>query len=99
MGDRPGSLKLGSFKLLDVGRQESGCSGRGCILSDATLCSNVDCSQILLLPTPGCTAHDTKEVGSPKHLLAHIFDLGAEGYDRTLRPGTLANGCSSVGPR
>ena len=49
MGDRPGSLKLGSFKLLDVGGREPGCPGRGCILSDAALCSNVDCSQILLL--------------------------------------------------
>ena len=45
MGDRPGSLKLGSFKLLDVGGREPGCSGRGCILSDAALCSNVDCYQ------------------------------------------------------
>ena len=80
MSDRPGSLKLGSFKLLDVGGREPGCPGRGCILSDAALCSNVDCSQILLLPTPGRTAHDTKEVGSPKHLLAHLFDLGAEGH-------------------
>ena len=79
MGDRPGSLKLGSFKLLDVGGREQGCSGRGCILSDAALCSNVDCSQILLLQTPGRTAHDT-EVGSPKHFLAHLFDLGAEGH-------------------
>ena len=42
MGDRPGSLKLGSFKLLDVGGREPGCPGRGCILSDAALCSNVD---------------------------------------------------------
>ena len=50
MGDRPGSLKLGSFKLLDVGGREPGYPGRGCILSDAALCSNVDCSQILLLP-------------------------------------------------
>ena len=86
--DRPGSLKLGSFKLLDVGGREPGCPGRGCILSYAALCSNVDCSQILLLPTPGRTAHDTKEVGSPKHLLAHLFDLGAEGHttiDVTLR--------------
>ena len=80
MGDRPGSLKLGSFKLLDVGGREPWCPGRGCILSDAALCNNVDCSQILLLPTPGRTAHDTKEVGSPKHLLAHLFDLGAEGH-------------------
>ena len=31
MGDRPGSLKLGSFKLLDVGGREPGCPGRGCI--------------------------------------------------------------------
>ena len=85
MGDRPGSLKLGSFKLLDVGGREPGCPGRGCILSDAALCSNVDCSQILLLPTPGRTVHDTKEVGSPKHLLAHIFDLGAEGHTTIVR--------------
>ena len=69
MGDRSGSLKLGSFKFLDVGGREPGCPGRGFILSDAALCSNVDCSQILLLPTSGRTAHDTKEVGSPKHLL------------------------------
>ena len=48
MGDRPGSLKLGSFKLLDVGGREPGYPGRGCILGDAALCSNVDCSQILL---------------------------------------------------
>ena len=80
MGDRPGSLKLGSFKLLDVGGREPWCPGHGCIISDPALCSNVDCSQILLLPTPGRTAHDTKEVGSPKHLLAHLFDLGAEGH-------------------
>ena len=80
MGDRPGSLKLGSFKLLDVGGREPGCPGRGCILSDAALCSNVDCSQILLLSTPRRTVHDTKEVGSPKHLLAHLFYLGAEGH-------------------
>ena len=73
MGDRPGSLKLGSFKLLDVGGREPGCPGRGCILSDAALCSNVDCSQILLLPTSGRNAHDTKEVGSPKNLLAHLL--------------------------
>ena len=73
MGDRSGSLKLGSFKLLDVGGREPGCPGRGCILSDAALCSNVECSQILLLPTPGRTAQDTKEVGSPKHLLAHLL--------------------------
>ena len=85
MGDRPGSLKLGSFKLLDVGTQEPGCPGRGCILSDAALCSNVDCSQILLLPTPGRTTHDTKEVGSLKHLLAHLFDLGAEGHTTIVR--------------
>ena len=80
MGDRHGCLKLGSFKLLGVGGREAGCPGLGCILSDAALCCNVDCSQILLLPTPGRTAHDTKEVGSPKHLLAHLFDLGAEGH-------------------
>ena len=43
MDDRPGSLKLGSFKLLDVGGREPGCLGHGCILSDAALCSNVDC--------------------------------------------------------
>ena len=85
MGDRPGSLKLDSFKLLDVGGREPGCPGRGCILSDAALCSNVDCSQILLLPNPGRTAHDTKEVGSPKHLLAYLFDLGAEGHTTIVR--------------
>ena len=85
MGDHPGSLKLGSFKLLDVGGREPGCPGRGCILSDAALCSNVDCSQILLLPTPGRTAHDTKEVGSPKHLLAHVYYLGAEGQATIVR--------------
>ena len=85
MGDRPGSLKLGSFKLLDVGGREPGCPGRGCILSDAALCSNVYCSQILLLPTPGRTAYDTKEVGSPKHLLAHLFDLGAKGHTTIVR--------------
>ena len=85
MGDCPGSLKLGSFKLLDVGGREPGCPGRGCILSDAALYSNVDCSQILLLPTPGRTAHDTKEVGSPKHLLAHLSDLGAEGHSTIVR--------------
>ena len=85
MGDRLGSLKLGSFKLLNVGGREPGCPGRGCILSDAALCSNVDCSQILLLPTPGPTAHDTKEVGSPKHLLAHIFYLGAQGHTTIVR--------------
>ena len=85
MGDRPGSLKLGSFKLLDVGGREPGCPGCGCILSDIALCSNVDCSQILLLPTSGRTAHDTKEVGSPKHLLAHLFDLGAEGHTTIVR--------------
>ena len=85
MGDRPGSLKLGSFKLLDVGGREPGCPGRGCILSDAALCSNVDCSLILPLPTSGRTAHDTKEVGSPKHLLAHLFDLGAEGQTTIVR--------------
>ena len=85
MGDRPGSLKLGSFKLLDVGGREPGCPGRGCILCDAALCSNVDCSQILLLPTPGRSAHDTKEVGSPKHLLAHLFDLGADGHTMIVR--------------
>ena len=85
MGDRPGSLKLGSFKLLNVGGREPRCPGRGCILSDAALCSNVDCSQILLFPTPGRTAHDTKEVSSPKHLLAHLFDLGAEGHTTIVR--------------
>ena len=85
MGDRPGSLKLGSFKLIDVGGRELGCPGRGCILSDAALCSNVDCSHIWLLLTPGRTAHDTKEVGSPKHLLAHLFDLGAEGHTTIVR--------------
>ena len=85
MGDHPGSLKLGSFKPIDVGGREPGCPGRGCILSDAALCSNVDCSQILLLPTPGRTAHDTKEVGLPKHLLAHLFDLGAEGHTTIVR--------------
>ena len=46
MGDRPDSLKFGSFKILDAGGREPGCPGRGCILSDAALCSNVDCSQI-----------------------------------------------------
>ena len=51
----------------------------------AALCSNVDCSQILLLPTPSRTAHDTKEVGSSKHLLAHLFDLGAEGHTTIVR--------------
>ena len=85
MGDRPGRLKLGSFKLLDVGGREPGCPGRGCILSDAALCSNVDCSQLLLLSSPGRTAHDTKEVGSPKQLLAHLFDLGAEGHTTIVR--------------
>ena len=85
MGDRPGSLKLGSFKLLDVAGREPWCPGRGSMLSDAALCSNVDCSQILLLLTPGRTAHDTKEVGSPKHLLAHIFDLGAEDHTTIVR--------------
>ena len=85
MGDRPGSLKLGSFKLLNVGGREPGCPGRGCMLSDTALCSNVDCSQILLLPTPGRTAHDTKEVGSPRHLLAHLFDLVAEGHTTIVR--------------
>ena len=85
MGDRPGGLKLGSFKLLDVGGREPGCPGRGCILSDAAMCSNVDLSQILLLPTPGRTAHDKKKVGSPKHLLAHLFDLGAEGQTTIVR--------------
>ena len=62
MGDRPGSLKLGSFKLLDVRGREPGCPGRVCILSDAELCSNVDCSQILLLPTSGRTAHDRRRL-------------------------------------
>ena len=85
MGDHPGSLKLGSIKFIDVGGREPGCPGRGCILSDAALCSNVDCSQILLFPTPGRTAHDTKEVGSTKHLLAHLFDLGAEGHTTIVR--------------
>ena len=85
MGDRHGSLKLGSFKLFDVGGRETGCSGRGCIVSDAALCCNVDCSQILLLPTPGRTAHDKKEVGSPKNLLAHIFGQGAEGHSTIVR--------------
>ena len=85
IGDRPGSLKLGSFKLLDVEGREPGCPGRGCILSDAALYSNVDCSQILLLPTPGRTAHDTKEVGSTKHLLAHISYLCAEGHSTIVR--------------
>ena len=85
MGDRHGSLKLGSLKLLDVGGREPGCPGRGCILSDAALCSKVDCSQILLLPTAGRTANDTKEVGSPKNLLAHLFDLGAEGHTTIVR--------------
>ena len=84
MGYRPGSLNLGSFKLLDVGGREPGCPGRGCILSDAALCSNVDCSQILLLLTPDRT-HDTKEVGSPKNLLVHLFDLGAEGHTTIVR--------------
>ena len=85
MGDRPGSLKLGSFKLLNVGGREPGCPGRGCILSDAALRSNVDCFQILLLPIPGRTAHETKEVGSPKHLLARLFYLGAEGHTTIIR--------------
>ena len=85
IGDRPDCLKLGSFKHLDVGGLEPGCPGRGCILSDAALCSNVDCSQILLLPSPGRTANDTKEVGSPKHLLAHLFYLGAEGHTTIVR--------------
>ena len=84
-GDRPGGLKLGSFKLLDVGGREPGCPARGCILSDAALYSNVECSQILLLPTPGRSAHDTKEVGSPKNLLAHLFDLGDEGHTTIVR--------------
>ena len=44
MGDRSGSLKLGSLKLLDVGGREPGCLDRGCMHSDAALCSNVDCS-------------------------------------------------------
>ena len=48
MGDRPGSLKLGSFKLFDVGGREPGCPGRGCILSDAALCGNVDFSNLAL---------------------------------------------------
>ena len=60
MDYRPGSLKLGSFKPLGVGERESGCPCRGCMLSDAALCSNVDCSQILLMPTPGRTANDAK---------------------------------------
>ena len=85
MGDRPGSLKLGSFMLLDVAGQKPWCPSRGCILSDAELCSNVDCSQILLLPTPGRTAHDAKEVGSLKHLRAHLSDLGAEGHTTIVR--------------
>ena len=85
MGDRPGGLKIGSFKLLDVGGRKPGCPGRKCILSDAVLCNNADCSRIMLLPTPGRTAHDAKEVGSPKHLLAHIFDLGAEGHTTIVR--------------
>ena len=85
MVDRPGSLKLGSFKLHNVGEREPWSPGRGCILSDAALCSNVDCSQILLLPTPGRTDHDTKEVGSPKHVLAHLFDLGAQGHTTIVR--------------
>ena len=62
MGDRPGSLKLGSFKLLDVGGREPGYPGRGCIPSDAALCSNVDCFQILLLSTPGRTTHDKRRL-------------------------------------
>ena len=73
MGDRSSSLKLGSFKLLDFGGREPGCPGRKCILSDAALCSNVDCSQIMPLPTQGRTDHDAKEVGPPKHLLAHLL--------------------------
>ena len=85
MGDRPGSLKLGYYKLLDVGGREPGLPGRGCILSDAALCSNVDCSQILLLSTPCRTTHDTKEVGPPKHLLAHLFAVGAEGHTTIVR--------------
>ena len=52
MGDRPGSLKLRSFKLLNVGGREPGCPGRGCILSDAVLCSNVDCSHNLAFANP-----------------------------------------------
>ena len=84
MGDCPGSLKFGSFKLLNVGGRETGCPGRGCILSDAALCSNADCSQILLLPNSGRTDHDT-EVGLPKHLMAHLFDLGAEGHTTIVR--------------
>ena len=55
------------------------------MLSDAALCSNVECSQILLLPTPGRTAHDTKEVGSLKHLLALLFDLGGEDHMTIVR--------------
>ena len=82
MGDRPGSMKLVFSNLLGVGGRVPGCPGCGCILSDAALFSNVDCSQILLLPTPGRTAHDTKEVGLQKHLLAHLFDLNAEVCER-----------------
>ena len=52
----------------------------------ATLrCVAMYCSQILLLPTPGRTAHDMKEVGSPKHLLAHLFDLSAECHTTIVR--------------
>ena len=46
MCDRPDSLKYGSFKLLDVGGRELAWPGVGSILSDAALCSNVDCYQI-----------------------------------------------------
>ena len=62
-----------------------GCPGRGSIVSDAAWCSNGDCSQILPLPTPGRAAHDTLEVGSPKHFLAHLFDLGDEGHTTVVR--------------
>ena len=70
MGDRPGSLKLGSFRLLDVGGREPGCPGRGCILSDAALCSNVDCSKTTKWSTPitkslDLTVVTTLQVGFP----------------------------------
>ena len=82
-GDRPSSLKFGfsSFSMLEDECQVV----HAAAAYSATLRFNIDCSHILLLPTSGRTAHDTKEVGSPKHLLAHLFDLGTEGHATIVR--------------
>ena len=62
IGDRPGSLKLGSFKLLDVGGREPGCPGRCC--SNSVQASGL-CLRLVVRPHRSYRASGGLHKGQP----------------------------------